>query len=155
MDPPDAVPALPRSVLFLCTKNAVRSVMAQYLADRHCRRRVFVASAGIDPADEINGFVYSVLEEVGIDAGRHKPHGFEDEEAEQFDLIITLSPEAQHRVTKLHLKPDATFEYWPTMDPSIFAGGTREQALEGYRQLREGLQQRIERRFDFARPGHL
>lgn len=146
---------LPHSVLFLCTKNAVRSVIAAYLADRHCRRRVFVASAGIDPADEMDGFVYAVLEEVGIDSAKHRPRGIEEDEAEQFDLIVTLSPEAQHWVSKLHLKSDADFEYWRTMDPTIFSGGTREQALEGYRQLRDGLQTRIEQRFDFTGPGHL
>ncbi|MGF1606579.1 MAG: low molecular weight phosphatase family protein [Rhodothalassiaceae bacterium] len=144
---------LPRSVLFVCTRNAVRSPMAAYLADRHCRRRVFVASAGLDPGPA-DGFALAALEEVGIDATRHEPRALADVDADQFDLIVTLSPEAQHHAAKLPLKPGAAFEYWPTMDPTIFEG-SRDQRLTAYRDLRDGLEQRIRERFRFTGPGHL
>lgn len=154
MEPGAPLSGLPKSVLFLCTKNMVRSPMAQYLADRHCRRRVFVASAGIDPGPLLDGFVHAVLDEVGIDATRHEPRQLTEEEAAQFDLIITLSPEAQHRVTHMDLIPSCHFEYWPSLDPTVYQG-SRDERLGAYRMLRDRLQERIEQRFDFTAAGHL
>ena len=68
-----------------------------------------------------------------------------------FDLIVTLSPEAHHRALELTRALAVDVEYWPTNDPTI-TEGSREQRLDGYRALRDQLMARIKQRFGW-RPG--
>ncbi|RVB54654.1 protein-tyrosine-phosphatase, partial [Mesorhizobium sp. M7A.F.Ca.CA.002.03.2.1] len=60
--------ALPRSILFLCGMNAVRSPMAEQLARRMLPATVFVASAGVR-AGERDPFVDAVLAEEDLTLG--------------------------------------------------------------------------------------
>ena len=62
------------------------------------------------------------------------------------DLIVSLSPEAQHRAVEMTRTMAAEIEFWNTMDPSIVEGH-REARLEAYRQVRDGLMARIQARF--------
>ena len=59
-----------------------------------------------------------------------------------FDLIISLSPEAHHAALELTRTIAAEVEYWPMPDPTIVQG-TRDQVLDAYRDLRDGLSYRI------------
>jgi protein-tyrosine-phosphatase len=70
----------------------------------------------------------------------------DDWEGLNFDLIITLSPEAHHRALELTRTLAADVEYWPTHDPTS-ADGNREQKLEAYREVCDGLLLRIRKRF--------
>ena len=65
-----------------------------------------------------------------------------------FDLIVTLAPEAHHKALELTRTIAADVEYWPTPDPSVVAG-SREQQLDAYRDLRDQLFERIKKRFDW------
>lgn len=137
----------PQSVLFACGHNVIRSPMAEALGRYYFGRSIFFASAGVR-VGEADPFVAMVLEEVGIDLGRHRPHSFEDlEEAEglNFDLIVSLAPEAHHKALELTRTLAVEVEYWPTLDPSL-AAGNRDQVLDAYRQVRESLTDRIAER---------
>src|SRR2546430_718877 len=70
----------------------------------------------------------------------------EDWEGLNFDLIITLSPEAHHKALDLTRTMAADVEYWPTPDPTGMEGN-REQKLAAYREVCDGLSMRIRRRF--------
>ena len=107
--------------------------------------RVYVASAGVK-AGEADPFIGVVLDEMGIDLGKHRPHSFADLEDSSFDLAISLSPEAHHWALELTRTMAITTEYWPTQDPSA-ASGSREQMLDSYRDVRDGLVRRIKTRF--------
>ncbi|RVA32997.1 protein-tyrosine-phosphatase, partial [Mesorhizobium sp. M7A.F.Ca.US.001.01.1.1] len=67
-------------------------------------------------------------------------------EDDYFDLIVTLAPEAHHAALELTRSLAVEVEYWPTPDPTD-AGGTREQIMAAYRDVRERLKVRIGRRF--------
>src|SRR5438874_2704400 len=138
----------PQAVLFACGLNSVRSPMAAGLFRQIMGRAVYVASAGVRK-DELDPFVVAALEEVGIDISRHRPMTFEeleDWEGLNFDLIVTLSPEAHHKALELTRTIAADVEYWPTPDPTAVEG-TREQRLEAYRAVRDQLSRRIRGRF--------
>ncbi|MFC3321050.1 arsenate-mycothiol transferase ArsC [Mesorhizobium cantuariense] len=137
--------ALPRSILFLCGMNAVRSPMAEQLARRMLPATVFVASAGVR-AGERDPFVDAVLAEEGLTLGERHPRTMDDLEDDYFDLIVTLAPEAHHTALELTRSLAVEVEYWPTPDPTG-AGGTREQIMAAYRDVRERLKARIGRRF--------
>ncbi len=136
---------LPNAVLFACSLNAVRSPMAEGLLKHLLGHRVYVDSVGVRVA-EINPFAVSVMEEIGIDLSKHRPKAFDGLEDTSYDLIITLSPEAQHQAVELTRTMACEVEYWPTFDPTIVEG-SRETCLTAYREVREGLQRHIEDRF--------
>jgi protein-tyrosine-phosphatase len=137
----------PQAVLFACGLNAVRSPMAASLLQQMFPQ-LYVKSAGVRKG-ELDPFVVSVMAELGQDLSAHKPTTFEeleDWEGLNFDLIITLSPEAHHKALELTRTLAADVEYWPTQDPSI-SDGNREQKLEAYREVCDQLLLRIRRRF--------
>ena len=124
--------------------NAVRSPMAEAIARHYFGKSLYVQSAGVRKGGP-NGFMASVLGEIGIDGSRHKPRNLEElEEWEglNFDLIISLSPEAHHAALELTRTIAAEVEYWPTPDPTLIQG-SREQVLDAYRNVRDGLMYRI------------
>jgi protein-tyrosine-phosphatase len=138
----------PQAVLFACGFNSVRSPMAAGLLKQMMGRTVYVASAGVRK-DEIDPFAVAALDEVGIDISKHRPMTFEeldDWEGLNFDLIVTLSPEAHHKALELTRTLAAEVEYWPTVDPTAIEG-SREQRLAAYREARDQMIERIRGRF--------
>ena len=138
-------PERPGSVLFACTHNALRSAMAEAILKYLRGREVYVDSCGVRP-QELDGFAVAVMDEIGIELGKHRPKSFDDLEDDFFDLVISLSPEAQHKAVELTRSMDVAIEFWPTPDPSLVEG-SREVRLEAYRDLRDELMRRIEKRF--------
>ena len=143
-----AAPALPRSILFLCGQNAIRSPMAELLARRTLPTSTFVASAGVR-AGERDPFVDAVLAEMDLSLGNRHPRSLDELEDDYFDLIVTLAPEAHHRALEMTRSMAVEVEYWPTADPTTVAG-TREQILGAYRDVRDRLAKRIAERFAAA-----
>jgi protein-tyrosine-phosphatase len=94
----------------------------------------------------------AVMDEVGVDMSRHRSRTFADLDDANFDLIVTLSPEAHHRALEFTRSLAIAVEYWPTLDPSQ-AGGSREQRLDEYRACRSLLDGRIAARFQRAPMG--
>ncbi|MBK1696110.1 arsenate reductase ArsC [Rhodovibrio salinarum] len=136
---------LPDSVLFSCTHNSVRSAMAEGLLKHLLGHRLYVDSAGVREG-EINGFVIAVMDELGIDLSKHRAKTFDQLTDTSFDLIITLSPEAQHRAVEMTRTMACDVEFWPTFDPTLVEGA-REQQLEAFRQVRDDLLQKLKARF--------
>lgn len=144
--PPAARP--PLAVLFACRSNAIRSPIAAALFSQIFGRGVYVGSAGVRKG-ELDPFAVAAMAEVGLDIARHKPITFEelDEwEGLNFDLIVTLAPEAHHRALELTRTSGVDVEYWPTADPTDVEG-SREQRLEAYRAVRDQLLERLRQRF--------
>ena len=153
MAPPRVI--RPQSVLFACGLNSVRSPMAAYLFRQLIGSSVYVGSAGVRKS-ALDRFAVGVMEEIGIDIGKHRPVTFEeleDLEGFNFDLIVTLSPEAHHKALELTRTMAAEVEYWPTSDPSVI-DGSREQRISAYREVRDQLADRIRQRFDWRTPGN-
>ena len=135
----------------MCGQNSVRSPTAACLLRHLVPRGLYVQSAGARKG-ELDPFAVAVMAELGQDISGHKPQTFEeldDWEGLNFDLIITLSPEAHHKALELTRTVAADVEYWPTPDPTG-TEGTREQKLAAYREVCDGLLMRIRRRFSRA-----
>ena len=143
----------PSSVLFCCSWNAIRSPMAAALLQHYRGRHLYVDSAGVR-AQEIDGFAVAAMDEIGIDIGHHRPKTFEELEDTSFDLVVSLSPEAQHKAVELTRTMDCTVEFWPVLDPTLVEGD-RETRLEAYRAVRDHLLRRIRERFPAGPSGQL
>ena len=139
----------PGAVLFACNFNRVRSPMAEVLAKRLLGDRVYVDSCGLKADTEAEGadpFVSAVMAELGLDLAEHRPKTFDELHDDSFDLIVSLTPEAQHRAVELTRHRAAEIEYWPTHDPTL-ADGSRENRLAAYREVRDALARRLVERF--------
>ncbi|MFD0390201.1 low molecular weight phosphatase family protein [Tistrella bauzanensis] len=136
---------MPSSVLFCCTLNSICSPMAEGMLKLLHGRRIFVDSVGVRRAP-VDPFAVAVAEELGVDLSKHRPKTFDDLEDGSYDLIVSLSPEAQHKAVELTRDMACDVEYWPTFDPSI-AEGSRDQQLDAFREVRDQLMRRIRQRF--------
>src|SRR6478752_3923416 len=134
-----------QAVLLACTQNAVRSPMAAAMLRHLTRGRLYIESAGVK-AGELDPMAVEAMAEIGLEIGKHRPRRFEDLEDGSFDLVITLSPEAQHKAVELTRTAATEVEYWPTMDPTAVEG-SREQRLVAYRAVRDQLLERLKQRF--------
>ncbi|MEM6381325.1 MAG: low molecular weight phosphatase family protein [Pseudomonadota bacterium] len=142
---PDQLHDEPSSVLFACSMNAVRSPIAERIAKHHFPGRFYIQSAGVR-AGEPDPFAIAIMEEMGLEMGRHRPRTFEDIEDSFFDLIVTLAPEAHHKALELTRDQAVDVEYWPTMDPTLVQGN-RTAILDAYRSMANGLLMRMRKRF--------
>ena len=144
--------SLPGSVLFLCTRNAIRSPLAEGLMKQELqisgRTGVFVASAGLYPTD-IDGFVVSALGEQGVDMHRHQSRPFDAHSDGGYDLIIALSNQAEGEAQKAMRAQATDVESWDVLDPSL-VDGTRDMKLDAYRETRDQIRAKIKERFGFS-----
>ncbi|MFP6759215.1 MAG: low molecular weight phosphatase family protein [Alphaproteobacteria bacterium] len=145
------MPDFPSSVLFCCTSNALRSPMAEGLMKFLFGRHVFVQSVGLRRG-ALDGFMISVMDEIGVDVSGHTVRTFDDLEDGSFDLIVSLSPEAQHHAVEMTRTMASDVEFWNTFDPSLIEG-SREVRFEAYRGVRDRLTERMKQRFEM--PGAL
>jgi protein-tyrosine-phosphatase len=148
----------PQAVLFACGLNSVRSPMAAALLKQMLgggARALYISSAGVRKG-ELDPFAATAMEEIGIDIKGHRPITFEeleDLEGLNFDLIVTLSPEAHHKALELTRTSAVDVEYWPTADPTAIEG-SREQRMNAYREVRDQLLRRLRARFALRPPGN-
>ena len=135
----------PSSVLFCCTNNSLRSPIAEGLMKFLFGRTIFVDSVGLR-AGELDAFAVAAMDEIGVDISAHRAKTFDDLEDESFDLIISLSPEAQHHAVEMTRDTATEVEFWNTLDPSVVEGN-RDMRLDAYRGVRDTLITRMKQRF--------
>ena len=135
----------PSSILFVCSENALRSPMAEALTKHRFPIKIFVDSVGVRDG-ALDPMAIAVMDEIGVDISRHRSKRLDDLMDTSFEVIVTLSPEAQNKAIELTRVTASEVEYWPTPDPSV-AEGHRDARLAAYRDLRDYLIRRIEERF--------
>ena len=133
----------PRSLLFACNMNSVRSPMAASLAAAMLGDAVHVESAGVYEG-AVDPFAEAVMAEIGHDISGHVARAFDEADPAGFDLVVALTPEAQ-REAESRVAP-ARVEFWAIDNPSE-TRGNREQVMTAYRATRDALKRRIAERF--------
>jgi arsenate reductase len=133
------------NVLFLCTHNSARSVMAEAILEKHGGGRFRAYSAGSKPIAKPNAEVVEKLRALGHDTTQlHSKswHEFTGPDAPRMDFVITLcdTPRGQEC-------PDfgevAVTAAWPLPDPAKFSGSAVERAAL-LNELYASLRRRIE-----------
>ena len=128
-----------RGVLFLCVQNAARSQMAEGWARKLFPAGVRIASAGSQPAAEVNPYAMRVMEEVGIDISRQRPSSFANVPMGDMDTVITLCAEAICPLPPAGL----VLHNWRLPDP-VAVQGSEEEKLAAFRAVRDELHSRLE-----------
>ena len=144
------MPDLPSAVLFACNMNSIRSPMAEGILKFLHGGSIYVDSVGVRKT-EINGFCVTVMDEIGIEMSQHNSKSFDDLEDSYFDLVVPMSPGAQHKAVEMTRAMACEVEYWNTFDPSIIESEDRDTMLEAYRTVRDQLMERTKARFPMHR----
>ena len=126
-----------KQILFACTQNAVRSVMAKGLFETKTHLIAGSAvSCGVIEGP-LDGFVVAVLQEKGIDVSRHEAQVFEALDPADFDLIVSFSREAEDKARRWANDGCETL-FWDVRPPYTDER-SRDTTLESYRQIRDQI----------------
>lgn len=127
----DAADTGPIRVLFVCTGNSARSIMAEALLRHHGGNRFDVHSAGTVPRG-VNPLTMRVLEEAGIDASGARSKSVNEYIDQTFDYVVTVCDEAR-QVCPVFPGVHASL-HWGYEDPAE-AEGTEEERLMVFRKV--------------------
>lgn len=137
----------PLNVLFLCTHNSARSILAEVLLNAMGKGRFKAYSAGSSPRDnqQPNPLGLRTLQEAGYstDGLRSKSWDeFAQPDAPKMDLIITVCDNAKGEVCPIWPGHPAT-AHWGYPDPSEGSAPDAEK-LQAFKQTLHALKRRIE-----------
>ena len=140
-----------QSVLFCCNYNSVRSPMAEGIFKKLIGRKIFVQSAGIFDALEIDGFTVKVCDEINVKLSTHRVRSLKDMEKEggfvgSFDLVIALTRESLEEAHRYTTYSSVEIEDW-TIDEPIKNENDINQTLVSYRKTRDVIFDKIKDRF--------
>ena len=131
--------AEPIRVLFVCTGNSCRSIMAEALLREHGGRAFEVHSAGTDPKG-LNERSLRTLAEAGIDVSWARSKSVDEYLGQAFDYVITVCDQARQVCPVF--PGDGERLHWGYEDPAD-ATGTDEERMAVYRRVFSGLGERI------------
>ncbi|MDQ7081627.1 MAG: arsenate reductase ArsC [Aquificota bacterium] len=132
-----------RRILFLCTHNSARSIMAEAIM-RHMMGDAWeVHSAGTEPSG-VNPVALKVLEEAGIDTDGLKSKSLEEFTGQRFDVVVTLCDSSKDACP--HFPGADTHIHRPFPDPSSVAGPPEEK-IEAFRKVRDEISRWLEEVF--------
>jgi arsenate reductase len=117
------------NVLFLCTHNSARSVMAEALLNVLGADRFVAHSAGSAPSGRVNPFAIEMAATIGYDATRVRSKSWDEFArvgAEPMDLIITVCDNAAGEVCPVWPGHPAT-AHWGFADPSAQTGSDEDK----------------------------
>lgn len=118
-------------VLFVCTGNSGRSIMAAAMLQHAAGDSVIVTSAGTAPAEQVQPHVIEALRERGVDASAAFPKPLSEEVINHADVVVTMGCGDACPVI-----PGRRYLDWDLPDP-------RDQDLETVRRLRDSISDRV------------
>ncbi|ESQ97607.1 ArsC family transcriptional regulator [Stutzerimonas chloritidismutans AW-1] len=112
-------------ILFLCTANSCRSILAEALFNHLAPAGMRAFSAGSEPRGEINPLTLEALARAGIAADGLYSKSSDAHQALNPDFVITVCDKAAGESCPVHFGP-ATKAHWGLADPSESVGGPEE-----------------------------
>lgn len=131
-----------KKVLFICIHNSARSQMAEAFLNRMCPGDFEAHSAGLEPG-ALNPLVVEAMDEAGIDISGNRTKSVFDmaRSGHLFSHVIAVCDAASAERCPVFTGIARRLQ-WSFPDPSQLAG-TREERLEGVRQIRDAIQRQI------------
>ena len=119
------------NVLFVCTANGGRSVLAERLLRREADGRHAARSAGSNPGAVAHPQVLEALGEIGIDASDHVPRKLDQEAIDWADVVVATCDDACPYV------PGKRYVNWRLPDP-------KNEPVERVREIRDDIAARVQ-----------
>ena len=134
----------PYNLLFLCTGNSARSILAEAMANHLGKGRFHAYSAGSHPRGRVHPIAAQILQDAGLPTAtlRSKPWDeFAAADAPPMDLIITVCDKAAGEACPVWPGHPVT-AHWGVEDPAAIAGSP-EQVRHAFAHALHLLQHRI------------
>jgi arsenate reductase len=136
--------ARPRNVLFLCTGNSARSILAEALLNHWGRGRFRAWSAGSFPAGRVNPWALELLARMKIESAGARSKGWDEfarPGAPALDFVITVCDKAAGEVCPVWPGQPVT-AHWGVPDPAVVTGNDA-QIVQAFRDAFRVLEHRI------------
>lgn len=135
----------PYNVLFLCTGNSARSIMAEVILNHLGKGRFRAYSAGSHPAGAVNPLAIETMRTAGLPTERLRSKSWEEfaiADAPPMDFILTVCDNAAGEACPLWPgKP--TTAHWGVPDPAAVRGPDQDKRA-AFREAAGVLRRRIE-----------
>lgn len=134
----------PYNVLFLCTGNSARSILAEAIVAREGMGRFRGFSAGSHPKGELNPFAVQLLERLNHDTSAMRSKSWDEfarPEAPKMDFVFTVCDQAAAEECP-YWPGQPMSAHWGLPDPAAVEGNEAERRLafsETYRMLRNRI----------------
>ena len=138
-------PERPYNVLFLCTGNSARSILAEAILNRLAKEKFVAFSAGSHPRGEVNPHALALLRRLGFPTESLRSKSWEEFSgpgAPQLDFVFTVCDNAANEVCPVWPGQPMT-AHWGVPDPAAVEGDKKE-ILAAFRDAFSALQRRIE-----------
>ncbi len=132
------------NVLFLCTGNSARSIMAERLMEHWGKGKFKAYSAGSFPNGQVNPFALKTLEAHGLKSDRLRSKSwneFSGGDAPHLDFVFTVCDNAAGEVCPIWPGQPMT-AHWGVEDPAAVEGSDQEKLL-AFRRICRYLENRI------------
>jgi protein-tyrosine-phosphatase len=117
-------------VLFLCTGNSARSIMAEAILNREGKGRLRAFSAGSHPKGKVNPYTLRLLERLNYDTRGARSKSWDEfarEGAPDMDFVFTVCDDAAGEVCPVWPGQPMT-AHWGVPDPASVTGSDAERA---------------------------
>ena len=133
------------NVLFLCTGNSARSIMAEAILNVLGKGRFRAYSAGSHPSGQVQPMAKELAEAIGYDASQVRSKNWDEfavDGAPEMDIVITVCDNAAGEACPVWLGHPA-LAHWGVPDP-VAATGDEEDGRRAYTAAFATLRRRIE-----------
>ena len=134
-----------KNVLFLCTGNSARSVLAEAYLNHAARGRYRAYSAGSHPNGRVNPFALELLAKAGLPASGLRSKSWDEfarPEAPKIDFVITVCDSAAAEICPIW-PGQPTSAHWGIPDPAAVFG-SEEEKRRAFKDALTALSRRID-----------
>ncbi|MFL0802992.1 MAG: arsenate reductase ArsC [Agarilytica sp.] len=130
-------------ILYICTHNRCRSILSEAITNHMSDGRMLAYSAGSQPVGEVHPLSLKYLAEKNISTSGLRSQSWDDFEAEQPDIVVTVCDSAAAEVCPVWFG-DTVKVHWGLPDPSKLQG-TEAEIRDAFYAVMETIEQRVEK----------
>ena len=131
----------PYKVLFLCTGNSARSIMAEHILRVRGNGRFETFSAGSHPTGAVNPYALEVLEKhFLVDTTKARSKSWDEFKDVRFDFVITVCDRAKETCPVMPGNPITA--HWGSPDPASYRGD-HERTLKHFLDVATQINSRV------------